>query len=316
MIAVVGVLLVGVGPFGAGPSIAGRVARDSGGAPVAAYGVGEIVVRYRDPTRRVHLAHGRTVPRELTTLIRYPAAANASAGDQFGAAAAAGPFPLIVFAHGFDSDPGPYAPLLRAWVQAGYVVAAPIFPRTNHHAPGGADEDDLVNQPADLSLVITRILAAGAAPTGILSGRVSPDEIAVAGHSDGGSTALAAAYNSRFFDSRIRAAIILAGAHITGVHGYTYPPPSPPLLAVMGTADTSNQPRYTLAFFRPARQPKYLLTLIRAAHEPPYTYEQPQLGIVERTSTAFLDRYLQREPRAGARITADGDVSGISTISR
>ena len=38
-----------------------------------------------------------------------------------------GPFPLIVFGHGFDVTPSVYARLLQAWTRAGYVVASPVF---------------------------------------------------------------------------------------------------------------------------------------------------------------------------------------------
>jgi len=40
-----------------------------------------------------------------------------------------GPYPVIVFAHGFDVDPNTYRSLLVSWVEAGYVVVAPFFPR-------------------------------------------------------------------------------------------------------------------------------------------------------------------------------------------
>jgi hypothetical protein len=38
------------------------------------------------------------------------------------------------------------------------------------------------------------------------------------------------------------------------------------------------------------------LWLLGASHLPPYTDEQPQLGIVERLTTAFLDHYLKDGP--------------------
>ena len=81
-------------------------------------------------------------------------------------APAPGPFPLIVFGHGFAVTPAPYAALLRAWARAGYVVAAPVFPLGNANAPGGPNERDLVNQPRDMSFVITRIWRPAAARSG------------------------------------------------------------------------------------------------------------------------------------------------------
>jgi dienelactone hydrolase len=266
----------------------------------------------------VTLPNGRSVPRSLTTIIRYPALGHPSRHDRPGAAPAraAGPFPLIVFAHGFDITPAPYARLLRAWVRAGFVVAAPIFPLTNPSAPGGPNESDLVNQPKDMSFVITRILAANRRSHGVLSGLINSHQIAVTGQSDGGSTALAMAYNKHYFDRRVDAAMILSGARIPGVHGYTFPEPSPPLLAVQGTADTTNAPASTYRYFALARRPKFLLSLLGATHLAPYTNEQPQLGIVERVTVAFLDRYLKHQPGASARMWKDGNVPNLATLHR
>jgi fermentation-respiration switch protein FrsA (DUF1100 family) len=113
---------------------------------------------------------------------------------------------------------------------------------------------------------------------------------------------------------RIRAAIIHSGAEIPGSGGFDPARSSPPLLASQGTADTTNQPRFTYAFFRAARRPKYLLRLLNAGHLPPYTYEQPWLSIIERVTTAFLDRYLKGERSGIARMIASGNVRRRSTL--
>ncbi len=278
--------------------------------------VGEIVVTYTDRRRHLTLPNGRSVPRSLTTIIRYPAVGTWRS-DRLAAtpATSAGPFPLIVFAHGFKITPTPYAPMLRAWVHAGYVVAAPIFPSTNAAAPGGPNESDLINQPTDMSFVITRILAGNARAHGILSELITPREVAVTGQSDGGSTALAAAYNTHYFDRRGKAAMILSGSTIPGLDGYDFPEPCPPLLAVQGTGDTVNTPSSTYTYFNLARKPKFLLSLWGAPHLGPYTDEQPQLGIVERVTLAFLDRYLKHLPAARARMWNDGNLPNLAGLS-
>jgi fermentation-respiration switch protein FrsA (DUF1100 family) len=265
----------------------------------------------------VTLPNGRSVPRSLTTIIRYPALGHPSRHARPGAAPAraAGPFPLIVFAHGYAVTPSTYDRLLQAWARAGYVVAAPIFPLTNANAPGGPNESDLVNQPRDMSFVISRMLIRSAGRGRLLSGMIDPHEIAVSGQSDGGSTALAVVSNTRFFDRRVGAAMILSGAEIPGVGGYVFPAPSPPLLAVQGTADTSNAPASTYRYFQLAPHPKFLLSLLGAGHLPPYTTEQPQLGIVERETIAFADRYLKRVRGAKARMWKYGDVPGVATLT-
>jgi predicted dienelactone hydrolase len=232
------------------------------------------VLHFVDRSRTIRLPNGARVPRPLVTVVRYPTMS--------------GMHPLIVFAHGFALTPAAYSLLLRSWTEAGFVVAAPVFPLENAHAPGGPTESDLVNEPRDITFVIDRLLA------GALARRIDPAKIAVAGHSDGAEAALAAAYDERYRDRRIRAAVVMSGAPLPGMG--PFPRHGPPLLAIQGTADTLNSPGTTAAYFGLARRPKFLLWLLGAAHRPPYTDEEPQLGLVERSTIAFLDTYLEGQP--------------------
>jgi dienelactone hydrolase len=248
-----------------------------------------------DHSRRIRLPDGSHVPRTLLTYVRYPALGPPSRVDVRDAPAAVSsrPFPLIVFAHGFAVTPAIYARLLASWARAGYVVAAPVFRMESREAPGGPTESDLGNEPADISFVISSLLAASGSPGGALQGLVDPGRVAVAGHSDGGIAALMVAYDTSFRDRRIGAAVIMSGAQLSGFGGSYFPRGGPPLLATQGTADTVNPRGETEAFFAHARTPKFLLRLLGAKHLHPYTRPQPQLGIVERVSVAFLDRYLK-----------------------
>jgi predicted dienelactone hydrolase len=170
-------------------------------------------VRLVDHSRTAHFADGTSSPRVLVTYVRVPTHRHA-------------PYPLVVFAHGFALSPAVYGPLLDTWARAGYLVAAPVFPVENANAPGGPSERDLVNQPADLGFVVSRLTAT----TGPLRGLVDRSRIALAGQSDGAETALAAAYDRRYLVRNIRAALILSGAALPG---FTGPPAgAPPLLAV------------------------------------------------------------------------------------
>jgi dienelactone hydrolase len=273
-------------------------------------------VTFTDSSRSVQYPGQAPQPRRLVTIIRYPARGPSSQSDLNNAPPrrAGGPFPLVIFGHGFAVTPGIYAPLLRAWARAGYVVAAPLFPLGNKNAPGGPNENDLVNQPGDVSFLITELLTADQVRGGFFAGLINAHQVAVSGQSDGGDTALSAAYNSRFLDRRIGAAVILSGQEIPGAGGYDFPAPSPPLLAVQGTADTINLPSTTYAFFDAAPSPKYLLTLPGASHLGPYTDEQPQLSIVERVTVAFMNRYLQGNRQALGRMVSAGNVAGKATL--
>jgi dienelactone hydrolase len=275
------------------------------------------VITLTDTSRTVTMGDGTTEPRTLVTYVRYPAKGNVGQNDLPNAAPASayGPFPLIVFGHGFAVTPGLYSHLLQAWARAGYVVAAPAFPLENADAPGGPREEDLVNQPADMSFVISSMLSASASSSGPLAGLIDPTKIAVSGQSDGGDTALAVAYDHRFIDSRVDAAVILSGAEIPAEGSFVFSAGGPPLLATQGTADTINLPSATNTFFEAAQRPKYLLSLIGAEHLPPYTVPSPQLHIVEGVSIAFLDSYLKHRPGALAAMSSIGQVPGEASLT-
>ena len=73
--------------------------------------------------------------RTLTTAVWYPVGT-------------AGPWPLVVFAHGYRLGVGPYVHLCQTWAAAGYVVAAPTFPLTDE-AVAGSNLDEGVGEPPE-----------------------------------------------------------------------------------------------------------------------------------------------------------------------
>ena len=125
----------------------------------------------------------RTRNRTMTVTIKYP-----SLG---------GPYPLVVFAHGYAVSAGDYTTLTDELARSGFVVVAPDFPLSST-ASTSSPVRDYEAQAADISFVIDQVTNPDALPE--LAARIDPNEIAVAGHSDGGITAAAVAYNSNAAD--------------------------------------------------------------------------------------------------------------------
>ncbi|MCB1616240.1 MAG: hypothetical protein KDI30_09525, partial [Pseudomonadales bacterium] len=122
-----------------------------------------------------------------------------------------GPYPLIVYSHGFMSfhQEGEY--IARFMASHGYVVAAADFPSTNYFAPGGPDLKDVVNQPGDVSFIIDYILSMNDDSTSILAGKIDAERIAAVGLSLGGMTTELVTFHPDLGDKRIKAAVSIAG---------------------------------------------------------------------------------------------------------
>jgi len=261
-----------------------------------------------------------TPARSLPTAVRYPAQGQPGGAETAGPPAyrAGGPYPLVVFSQGYEIAAESYAGLLQHWASAGYVVVDPTYPFTDPGppgSPGGPNEADIANHPADLRFVISAILGLSAAHGGVLSGLVNPNEIAVVGHSDGGDVSLATAVDPCCKDSLVKAAIILSGAELAAFGNTYYAQGSVPLLVVQGTADTINPPPCSIQLYNAAPSPKYYLSLLGATHEPPYLDPGPLRTLVETTTTDFLDGYLKGRSTALPALVASGTVAGQATVS-
>lgn len=263
-------------------------------------------LRVVDGRRRVRRRGGPTVPRAFRVIVWYPATRSGRA--------AGGPYPLVVFGHGFALTPAPYRRLLRAWARAGYVVAAPVFPGENAGAPGGPNAGDLVNQPGDVRRTVSRLLALDERSGTRFSGVIASRRIAVAGHSDGGDTALAVAYDRRFRDRRVTGAIVLAGAAMPGVGLTPAAHASAPLLAVQGTRDTVNRPAATTQYYRRLEVPRVRSALVGAGHLGPYFGRKPYAAVVERLTIAFLDRYVAGRRVVRSKLVAAGRVPNVARL--
>lgn len=123
----------------------------------------------------------------------------------------AGPFPLVVYSHGYMSSVDEADYMVDFLVPKGYVVAAVNYPLSNGAAPGGPIVTDVINQAGDVSFVIDQLLARNADSGDNLSGLIDPQRIAAVGLSLGGLTTQLAAYHPEARDPRIQTAVSIAG---------------------------------------------------------------------------------------------------------
>jgi predicted dienelactone hydrolase len=102
-----------------------------------------------------------------------------------------GPYPLVVFSHGFSLSPIVYSTLVEHYASQGYVVLAPEH---NEGFDGSLTGfwSELIDRPVDIRRTIdyAEQLTKSGEP---LAGMIDLDHVAVVGHSYGGYTALAAA---------------------------------------------------------------------------------------------------------------------------
>ncbi|MDQ3897717.1 MAG: hypothetical protein M3326_10845 [Actinomycetota bacterium] len=214
--------------------------------------------------------------------------------------------PLLVFVHGSGGNPDFYRVLLEAWAADGYVVAAPRFP------------PDVVNQPGDVSFVITELLRLSSMTTGPYARLIDGARIGVAGHSAGAVTVLGVGFNTCCIDRRVRAGAVMAGdappfpggSYFTGIHT--------PLLVVHGVADPTVPFADGRRIFSEALPPKMMLT-VPPSDTPSADHARPYVGtenrpladtrVVMATTIGFFDRYLRdRDVLGRVRKTVDAEV--------
>ena len=241
--------------------------------------------RRRLAVARTELKFQRGKDRPLPTTVWYP-----TEGTE--------PFPLVVFSHGLTSEPSAYESVLRSWAAAGFVVAAPTFPHTHYRAKN-FDALDVINQPADVSTVITRMLATDDA------GRIDPHRIAAAGHSAGGITTLGLFAGGR--DDRLTAGIVLSGRLVLNLP-FTGDPA--PMLFVHGKRDRTVPYADGLAAFDAVPWPKAMMAVTEGGHVAITKDFDPVIA----TTTDFLRYALYGDAAARNRLPSDARKGSRATL--
>jgi fermentation-respiration switch protein FrsA (DUF1100 family) len=233
-------------------------------------------------------------PRSFAVTIWYPSAP--------------GHYPLVVLAHGFGASASTYEAMEAQLAASGLVVAAPDFPFTSANSEW-LDRGDVVNQAADVSALITQLTDPATVPAA-LRGVIAPGPVGVIGHSDGGITAAAVAYNSSVADHRIGAAVILSGAEIM-YDGPWFTTASPPLLAIHGDADEVNPYWASEQLFGDATGPRWLVTVRGGGHVGPYTNGSVEPAVATLIAD-FLRAQLQLDAAAATRLEVDANADGLA----
>jgi dienelactone hydrolase len=263
------------------------------------YPVGTRSVTFVDPSRSTSPNGGfaGAPNRTLPTQFWYPAQ-----DDGETPARGDGPYPLVVFSHGYDVTPDFYAPLLERWAAAGYVVAAPTYPILSGD-DGGASHVDYERTFADTSFVISQVLALGNDDP--LAGMVDPDRIAAAGHSDGEVVSFGVGFLECCRDARVKSVIAMAG-DLSNANNPHVRDTGTPILHIMEVNDEYDPYPHSIQWDRDnLTAPRWMVSL-NSSHVPPYTQPgDPAFELVSTISVAYLDGTLKGHPERLDEMVAD-----------
>ncbi|MFY1596255.1 alpha/beta hydrolase family protein [Micromonospora sp. WMMD737] len=268
-----------------------------GTAPEKAFAVG---------VRQLKL--NRDGKRPLPVTVWYPAAGKPGGQPERSADAATGKFPVVMFSHGLSARPADYETLLTRWAAAGFVVAAPTFPHTARGGDGNVL--DVLNQPADVSYVLTQVLALDGKAGDPLRGRLATDRVAAAGHSAGGVTTIGLFTAGR--DERLDAGVVFAGTAL-GV-GTAFAGAAAPQLFVHGEADEVVEYAAGKAAYDRVPWPKAMLSLPKGDHGRALLSDGASLRVVSDTTVEFLRWSLYGDQAAKGRIPTDAARDDVATL--
>jgi hypothetical protein len=224
---------------------------------------------------------GGTDARPIPTTVWYPT-------DR-----GAGPYPLVIFAAGYNAGPDDYATLLSRIASAGYVVAAPLYPILSGWPAGPSDVVGWPDVFTDTGFVTTEMLVLSAWGDPELGGMIDPQRIAVAGHSDGALISFSQGYVAFRSDPRVRAVISYSAA--LDEPNTIYQPNGRAFLHILSDNDEYNNFEYADQWdMANLGDPRWTVGLWNASHAGPYMDpEDPHFEMVVGTTVAFLDHALK-----------------------
>lgn len=204
-----------------------------------------------------------------------------------------GPFPVVVFSHGFAGFPEQSADLVTHLASWGFVVVAPDHVERSLSGLLGTAAQGVPKRedPEVLSDALDVALAQGEDPTSPLDGLLDADQVAVTGHSAGAG----AAYLMASSDPRIKGFISYSvGTGQPDADGKVAerPVPKVPGMVMLGTADGIIPADDSRAVYEGMATPKHKVEIADAGHlvfSDICLIGKDQGGLVALTKEAGLD---------------------------
>lgn len=230
--------------------------------------------------------------------------------------------PLVVFSHGMSGHARKFEDLHRVWAEAGYAVAAPVFPLSNDGVEGSwGNLHDVPNQPGDVAFVLDELLALSADASSEYAGRFDPDRLGASGLSAGGFTTYEVAVDSERRDPRVDAAVVMSGLLNRNADLFSAADDFP-VLIIHGDQDPLIGVEQAHIAYRSMSGPRYLIVLLGGGHASPYedgpaTFEEKIPGhdeLIYASTVAFWDRYLLDIEEAEAELLKAATQDGLSAV--
>lgn len=230
--------------------------------------------------------------------------------------------PLVVFSHGMSGHARKFEDLHRVWAEAGYAVAAPIFPLSNDGVEGSwGNVHDVPHQPGDVAFVLDELLALSADASSEFAGRFDPNRLGASGLSAGGFTTYETAVDAERRDPRFLAAVVMSGLLNRNADLFD-PADDFPVLILHGDSDPLINVDQAQIAYRSLTGPRYLIVLSGGGHAGPYedapgAFEEKIPGhdeLIYASTVAFWDRYLLDIEEAEAEILAAANQDGLSVV--